>query len=120
MIVPAFFMSPPLRIPVNVSAAFLNWSCGTPVMRSTISGVYREYCFLSNWKTHRGCCNDRSYATFGGSVGGGAGGAGAPALGAPAGGVGIGFAAAPGVGVGAAGPPGFWAAPAGEATACWV
>src|SRR5215469_90959 len=103
MIVPACLILPPLRIPVNVSAAFTNWSCGAPVMRSTISGVYREYCFLSNWKTHRGCCSDRSYATLGGRVGGGAGGTGAPAVGAGAPGT-VAAAGVPGVGAGGAVP----------------
>src|SRR6266850_2659795 len=42
-----------------------------PVMRSTISGVYREYCCFNNWKTQRGCTSERSYAVFGGSIGGG-------------------------------------------------
>src|SRR4051794_416418 len=43
-----------------------------PVIRSTISGVYREYCCLSSWNTHRGCCSDKSYATLAGNAGGGA------------------------------------------------
>ena len=39
MMVATFFMSQSLRMEVNRSAAFTNWSLGMPVMRSTISGV---------------------------------------------------------------------------------
>src|SRR6185312_6440881 len=70
MIVAAFFMSPLVRTDVKRSAAFRNWSRGIPVIRSTMSGVYRENCSLSSWKTQRGCCSVGSYATLGGSEGG--------------------------------------------------
>src|SRR5580658_5623918 len=37
-----------------VSATLRKMSCGQPVVRSTISGVYRPKCFLTIWKTQRG------------------------------------------------------------------
>src|SRR5580704_11851529 len=57
MMVATFFMSPSLRTEVNRSIAFRYWSLGMPVIRSTASGVYREYCCFINWKTHRGSCS---------------------------------------------------------------
>ena len=50
-------MSPSLRTDVNMSIAFKYCSFGIPVIRSTISGVYREYCCFINWNTQRGCCS---------------------------------------------------------------
>src|SRR5262245_65909337 len=52
---------------VKSVAALSNCSLGMPVILSTISGVYREYCCLRSWKTQRGCWSDGSYATLAGS-----------------------------------------------------
>src|SRR5262245_28214178 len=67
MIVATFFMSPLSRTEVKSAAALSNWSFGIPVIRSTISGVYREYCCLRSWKPQGGCWMDGSYATLAGS-----------------------------------------------------
>src|ERR1700676_4147204 len=80
MMVATFVMSPSLRTEVNKSAAFRNWSFGIPVIRSTVSGVCREYCRLSNWNTQCGCWRVRSYATLNGREGGADGPSGWPGV----------------------------------------
>jgi hypothetical protein len=43
------------ELSASVSATFRKRSGGQPVTRSTISGVYREKCRRTIWKTHWGC-----------------------------------------------------------------
>jgi len=42
---------------VTASQTARKFSGGMPQICSIISGVYREKCRFSTWKTHRGCCS---------------------------------------------------------------